>query len=138
MPDNTPLLGSSIQPSHFKLMGGKLMQLGDVVRSAFSLSGFKTVEQWNNQPELTREGFIQTVVDGLPIDTSTTLQRIEQAHPDVERAAKAVALAEQQTKNVIHEVLHKGLNEMDKLQHFTVAEVKFLSQYLGTEFNKLL
>lgn len=59
------LIGSSVQPSSFTLVGGQRVQLGAVVAEAYARSGM-TVEQWNAQDNVHREMAIADVVAELP------------------------------------------------------------------------
>lgn len=65
--DDTTLVGSSVQPSTFKLADGTELQLGDVVRRAYEASGMATAKEWNDLPGETQEHFIQAEVDKLDL-----------------------------------------------------------------------
>ncbi len=65
--DAIELLGSSVQPSIFKLKDGTELQLGEVVRTAFDRTDFETAKEWNALPEEEREQKIQEVVSELDL-----------------------------------------------------------------------
>lgn len=60
------LLGSSRQPSTWKLKNGEQLQLGQVVLKAFQDSAL-TVTQWNELPDEDREVHIETALEKFDI-----------------------------------------------------------------------
>ena len=63
------LIGSSIQPSSWNLLDGKVLQLGTVVAEAHKRSGM-TVEQWNAQAmDVIEKAIAEVVAEMVPAAT---------------------------------------------------------------------
>lgn len=86
--DDTVLLGSSIQPSMFKLADGTELQLGEVVRRAYAASGMATVKGWNALPADTQEHYIRVEVDKLDLAKPEKPEGTEDGEGDGEEVKK--------------------------------------------------
>lgn len=64
-PEVETLVGSSVLPSYFTDKDGNTVQLGDVVRKGFTLSGIKTAKEWNELHDEERELYLEEVVKEL-------------------------------------------------------------------------
>lgn len=65
-PDDSYLLGSSVQPSTFRLSDGAYLSLGDVVAAAHTKSGL-LASAWNAMDEAAREQYIAAEVAALDL-----------------------------------------------------------------------